>query len=62
MVTDGDLQAEGASVFVCNDPATAVAGCCAIFTDTWISMGQEDEAAKRKKDFAGYQVCTYLTT
>ena len=27
-----------------------------IFTDVWASMGQEGEAEKRKKDFAGYQV------
>jgi ornithine carbamoyltransferase len=27
-----------------------------IYTDVWSSMGQEKEALKRKKDFAGYQV------
>ena len=27
-----------------------------VVTDKWISMGQEEEAARRKKDFAGYQV------
>jgi ornithine carbamoyltransferase len=32
------------------------AGCNAIYTDTWTSMGQEGESAKRVKAFAGYQV------
>jgi ornithine carbamoyltransferase len=27
-----------------------------IYTDTWVSMGQENEKAKRQKDFAGYAV------
>jgi ornithine carbamoyltransferase len=28
----------------------------AIYTDVWASMGQESESAKRKTDFAAYQV------
>ena len=27
-----------------------------IYTDTWVSMGQEAEKARRLKDFAGYRV------
>jgi ornithine carbamoyltransferase len=38
------------------DPIQAVAGAHVIVTDTWVSMGQEEEAKKRKADFAGYQV------
>jgi ornithine carbamoyltransferase len=33
-----------------------VEGCNAIYTDTWTSMGQEAESAKRVKAFAAYQV------
>lgn len=39
-----------------NDPHQAVAGADIIYTDTWISMGQEDEKQKRIKDFTGFQV------
>ena len=37
-------------------PAMAAEGSDVIFTDVWASMGQEEEAEKRKKAFAGYQV------
>ena len=37
-------------------PKEAVEGADVVYADVWISMGQEDEAKKRLKDFAGYQV------
>jgi len=39
---------------VTHDPLEAVRQADAIYTDTWISMGQETEKSKRVKDFAGY--------
>jgi ornithine carbamoyltransferase len=38
------------------DPAAAVDGAMAVYTDVWASMGQEAETEKRRKDFADYQV------
>jgi ornithine carbamoyltransferase len=39
-----------------HDPREAVRGAAAVYTDVWASMGQESEQAKRKKDFAAYQI------
>jgi ornithine carbamoyltransferase len=46
----------GGSVSVHESPADAVAGADVVTTDTWISMGQEDEKAKRIADFSGYTI------
>ena len=41
---------------VTDDPAEAVHGASAVYTDVWASMGQESEQAERQKAFADYQV------
>ncbi|KAG4219386.1 hypothetical protein PC116_g32134 [Phytophthora cactorum] len=41
-------------------PEEAVKGADIIVTDTWISMGQEEESQRRLKDFAGFQVTNEL--
>jgi ornithine carbamoyltransferase len=46
----------GARLRLFNDAADAVAGADAVYTDTWISMGQEDEADRRREIFKPYQV------
>jgi len=40
----------------CDDPMDAVRGADLVTTDVWTSMGFEDEAAERKRDFAAYRV------
>ena len=44
------------SVVQTNDLAEAVAGADVIYTDTWVSMGQEEQKRKRCADFAGFQI------
>ncbi len=44
------------SVSITNDPVKAVAGADVVYTDTWVSMGQENEKQKRIKAFKGFQV------
>ncbi|MEK7996838.1 MAG: ornithine carbamoyltransferase, partial [Planctomycetota bacterium] len=39
-----------------NDPRQAVLDADIIYTDTWVSMGQEREKQKRQADFAGFTV------
>jgi len=46
----------GATVMETHDPAEAVRGAQAVYTDVWASMGEENEAAERRTAFADYQV------
>jgi len=46
----------GAEVRCTEDPAEAVRDADFVYTDTWTSMGQEDEAEQRRQIFADYQV------
>ena len=45
-----------ASLTVSNDAELVASDADVVYTDVWASMGQEDEAEKRKKIFAPYQV------
>lgn len=47
---------EHGEVLVTPDPREAVAGADVVYTDVWTSMGQEDEAAARRRAFAPYRV------
>lgn len=52
-----DFAAEYGDKFsMTNSPAQAAKGADVLITDVWASMGQEGEAEKRKKAFAGYQI------
>ncbi len=46
----------GSSITVTQDPAEALAGAGAVYTDVWTSMGQEEEAGERQRAFEPYQV------
>lgn len=46
----------GARIELMTDPQAAVAGADAVYTDTWASMGQEQEAGERSTVFPPYQV------
>lgn len=46
----------GARVSVQTDPASAVDGAHVVATDTWVSMGQEEEKEARERPFRPYQV------
>ncbi|MFN2149621.1 MAG: ornithine carbamoyltransferase [Anaerolineales bacterium] len=48
--------ASGTSIQTLRDPREAVHNANVIYTDTWISMGQEEEAERRRKVFPPYQV------
>ncbi len=45
---------------VTDDPVAAVAGADVVVTDTWVSMGKEEEAEARRATFAPYAVTSEL--
>lgn len=55
-----DALPTGAEIEVVQDPADAVQGADAVYTDVWTSMGQEAEMRERKRTFLPYQVNQYL--
>ncbi|KAF3843457.1 hypothetical protein F7725_002306 [Dissostichus mawsoni] len=46
----------GTQLVLTSDPMEAAHGSNVLVTDTWVSMGQEEEKKKRLKDFKGYQI------
>ncbi len=50
------FAAAGIEPRVFDRPEEAVDGADAIYTDTWTSMGQEQEAKQRRRDFEGFQI------
>jgi len=45
-----------ADITIGRDPKEAVSGADAVYTDVWVSMGQEKESSKRKQTFKKYQL------
>ncbi len=58
IVADADAIAvqTGGSVTLYTDPIEAVAGTDVVVTDTWVSMGKEDEKAARVASLSAYKV------
>jgi ornithine carbamoyltransferase len=55
-------QGEQSRIKYLSDPHEAVKGAHVIYTDTWTSMGQEEETAKREAVFPPYQVNAQLVS
>lgn len=49
-----NAKISGAKISILNDPKEAISGADVVATDTWISMGQEDEKERKVKNFAGF--------
>ncbi|HET9587359.1 MAG TPA: ornithine carbamoyltransferase [Anaerolineales bacterium] len=54
------IKETGSTVAFVRDPYEAVKGAQVIYTDTWTSMGQEEETTKREEVFPPYQVNAQL--
>jgi len=50
------LEAAGGAVTLHTDPIEAAKGADALYTDVWVSMGKEEEAAYRLAQFQGFQI------
>jgi len=46
----------GSGVLITNDPTEAAAGADVLYTDVWVSMGDEKDEEKRLRDFSGFQI------
>lgn len=55
-----NARKSGAKLAVLTDTKKAVGDADVVYTDVWVSMGQEKEAEKRMRAFKGYQVNTTL--
>ncbi|WP_119067569.1 ornithine carbamoyltransferase [Aggregatilinea lenta] len=51
-----EIAHDGFSIEMTTDPVAAVEGADVVYTDTWTSMGQEEELEKRKQIFPPFQV------
>ncbi|MBS6236535.1 MAG: ornithine carbamoyltransferase, partial [Clostridiales bacterium] len=51
-----DFAVQHPAFSITNDPKEAARGADVVITDVWASMGQEEEAQKRRKAFQGFQI------
>ena len=50
------VERAGGKIVVTDDLKSAAAGADLLYTDVWVSMGKEDEAAQRIRELTGYQI------
>ncbi|MCR2785971.1 MULTISPECIES: ornithine carbamoyltransferase [unclassified Microbacterium] len=64
VVADADRRAAetGGSLTLYTDPIEAAAGADVIVTDTWVSMGKEEEKIARLRDLGAYKVTSETMT
>jgi ornithine carbamoyltransferase len=56
-----DIAAEqGGSITLTTDPRAGVVSADAVYTDVWVSMGEEAEQAQRLRDLAPYQITSEI--
>ena len=51
-----DFKAGGSQLILTQDPIEAIKDADVVYTDTWVSMGMEEEKAERQRVFMPYQV------
>jgi ornithine carbamoyltransferase len=51
-----NARSKGANIEIQRDPQKAIKGADVLYTDVWISMGQEEDAKRRKEAFVGYTI------
>lgn len=55
-----DFKKSGKTLLLTEDPVEAIKNADVVYTDTWVSMGQESEKAERQRIFMPYQVNSEL--
>ena len=51
-----DAEAHGSRIRILREPLQAAEDADILYTDAWVSMGQEEETLQREKAFGGYQI------
>ena len=59
-IANNSSKISGSKILITNNPQEAVIYSDVVITDTWVSMGDEDEKEKRIKDFEGFKVDSSL--